>query len=219
MPKPTKKSPKTSLSNGTGGTFGVSSPARALALLGDPFFPATCEMLQSEVRRGHCTYKACASDSPVRPAGTAAAAEIPGKQSPAAQPGQAKPARFLQPSQGAAGMAPVGRALGQRSGAEPAASSCASLHASRGCPGQTRVPARAAERLFFQLIWQISGTSPADYTSSDVLQQRAREKTSEQVFPPGENSPARCKLPSPACAARCSRAGGTARRWPVPQRA
>lgn len=39
---PPKKSPTTSLSNGTDSTFGVSSAARALALLGDALFP--CNM-------------------------------------------------------------------------------------------------------------------------------------------------------------------------------
>ena len=102
----------------------------------------------------------------------------------------------------------------------------------RACSLLLRVPARfpglprpnasaspGRREPFFRLIRQISGTSPADYTSSNVLQQRAREKTSEQVFLPGENSPACCKLPSPACAARCSRAGDTARRWQMPQSA
>lgn len=53
-------------------------------------------------------------------------------------------------------------------------------------------PACAAQTLFSQLIRPISGTSPTDYTSFDVLQQRAREETPEQVFLPGENSPSPC---------------------------
>lgn len=132
--------------------------------MGTPFSPATYGTLQwnsSELRRGHCTYKACASKIPVRPGSTAAAAEIPGQaSSPAAQLGRAKPTRFLQHSQGTAGMTPTGRAPCRRSGAEPAASSCASLHASRGCTGQRRAPARAAECLFFSLSGRSQAPAP-----------------------------------------------------------
>lgn len=140
---------------------------------------------------------------------------------PSRNPGQAgSPARALPPAQ-------PGHCRDDSDGSSPAP-------AQRGqaCSLLLHVPARFPElpqpnasaslgrrAPFFQLIRQISGTSPTDYTSSDVLQQRAQEKTSEQVFLPGENSPARCKLPSPAGIARCSRGRDMARRWQMPQSA
>lgn len=192
MSTPTKKSPKTLLSNGTDGTFGAASAAKSLRAAWRPSSPATCGMLQqtlSEMHRGHCTCKPRASRSPVSPA------EIPGKQAH-------QPARFLQHSQGTAGMTLTGRAPRQRSGAKPAASSCTSLHAFPSCPSQTRAPAWAAERLFFSLSGRSQAPAPqitqapTSYSNGHKRKRLNRFSFLEKTALPAASCPPQPALPA-----------------------
>lgn len=111
---------------------------------------------------GRCTYKApkCTQD-PIGPASTVAAAQVLSKQLAGCTAGTSK-AHVLPPAQpkhhrgDSQGTSPTG--------AEPAGSSYVPLHNASVSPSH-----RAS---CFQLIWPISGTSPVNYTSSDLLQQR-----------------------------------------------
>lgn len=174
MRKPTKKSPKLSLGSGTNSIFRVFAVFRALALPGDSFCPCNAWDVRgdfAEMWRGHCTSKAFVSQSPTRARGTVATTEILGKQGLCT---------FLH-SQGT---------TGDSDGTSPPPAQAWEPTAPSRTSQQSSWP--ALSQLQCQLIQHILGTSPVDYSSTDVLRQWAREKTPEQVFPPGANSPARC---------------------------
>lgn len=144
MPKPTKKSPKPSLSNGTNSTFRVLAVFRALALPGDSLCPCNAWDARgdfAEMWRGHCTSKAFVSQTAQSP--KPLYHQTKWHRGYHRNPGQAKLVHFRLHSQGTTGDSD-GMSPPPAQGSEPQPPL---VHPNTllGCPVTTSVPAYPAD--------------------------------------------------------------------------